>query len=122
MSGAGAITAKVKFSSRINTWPRPHGILFRHRLTVTAIPLLRPTGAPQERAPKRDRAPLVRDIGFGGLITNKAFAANRIIAELNELGARVIGSQLLRRQGGSPLPVCAPADECGLTNSDVAYS
>jgi len=42
-------------------------------------------------------APLIEDIEFGGLIADKAFDANWIIAELDERGAKVVISQHSRR-------------------------
>jgi len=42
-------------------------------------------------------APLIKDIEFGGLLADKAFDANWIIAELNERGAKVVISQHPRR-------------------------
>ncbi len=42
-------------------------------------------------------APLIQDIEFGGLLADKAFDANWIIAELNERGAKVVISQHPRR-------------------------
>ena len=42
-------------------------------------------------------APLIKDIDFGGLIADKAFDSNAIIAELNERGAKVVISQHPRR-------------------------
>ena len=42
-------------------------------------------------------APLIEDIEFGGLLADKAFDANWIIAELNERGAKVVISQHPRR-------------------------
>ena len=43
-------------------------------------------------------APLIKDIEFGGLIADKAFDANWIIAELNQRGAKVVVSQKPRRK------------------------
>jgi len=42
-------------------------------------------------------APLIKDIEFGGLIADKAFDSNSIIADLNERGAKVVISQHPRR-------------------------
>lgn len=42
-------------------------------------------------------APLIKDIQFGGLIADKAFDSNVIIADLNERGAKVVISQHPRR-------------------------
>ena len=41
--------------------------------------------------------PLVKDIEFGGLIADKAFDSNDIIADLNERGAKIVISQHPRR-------------------------
>ena len=40
---------------------------------------------------------MIKDIEFGGLLADKAFDANWIIAELNERGAKVVISQHPRR-------------------------
>ena len=37
--------------------------------------------------------PLIEDIAFGGLIADKAFDSNALVAKLNERGAKVIISQ-----------------------------
>jgi len=50
-------------------------------------------------------APLIDDIAFGGLIGDKAFDSNSIIAELNERGAKIVVSQHPRR--AVPLPLDA---------------
>jgi len=42
-------------------------------------------------------APLIRGVEFGGLIGDKAFDSNAIIAELDERGAKVVISQHPRR-------------------------
>ena len=42
-------------------------------------------------------APLIADVEFGGLIGDKAFDSNAIIAELDERGAKVVISQHPRR-------------------------
>ena len=42
-------------------------------------------------------APLIKDVEFGGLIADKAFDANWIIADLNQRGAKVVISQHSRR-------------------------
>lgn len=47
--------------------------------------------------------PLLDGIEFGGLIADKAFDSDRIIADLNERGAKVVISQHPRRS--SPLPL-----------------
>lgn len=38
-------------------------------------------------------APLIKDVEFGGLIADKAFDANWIVADLDERGAKVVISQ-----------------------------
>ena len=42
-------------------------------------------------------APLIKDIEFGGLIADKAFDSNWIIADINERGAQVVIAQHPRR-------------------------
>ena len=42
-------------------------------------------------------APLIEGISFGGLIADKAFDSNHIIADLNERGAKIVISQHPRR-------------------------
>jgi transposase len=42
-------------------------------------------------------APLINGVEFGGLIADKAFDADWIVAELDERGARVVISQHSRR-------------------------
>jgi transposase len=42
-------------------------------------------------------APLIEGVEFGGLLGDKAFDSNAIIAELNERGAKVVISQHPRR-------------------------
>ena len=42
-------------------------------------------------------APLIKDIGFGGLIADKAYDSNAIIEDLNERGAKIVISQHSRR-------------------------
>ena len=37
--------------------------------------------------------PLIEDVAFGGLIADKAFDSNALVAELNERGAKVVISQ-----------------------------
>ncbi len=41
--------------------------------------------------------PLIDDVSFGGLIADKAFDSNSIIADLNERGAKIVISQHPRR-------------------------
>ncbi len=48
-------------------------------------------------------APLIKGAEFGGLIADKAFDANWIIAELNERGAKVVISQRPKRR--TPLAI-----------------
>ena len=48
-------------------------------------------------------APLIDGLAFGGLIADKAFDSNAIIADLNERGAKIVISQHPRRS--SPLPI-----------------
>jgi transposase len=48
-------------------------------------------------------APLIKDTEFGGLIADKAFDANWIIAELNKRGAKVVISQRPKRK--APLEI-----------------
>ena len=48
-------------------------------------------------------APLIKGVEFGGLIADKAFDANWIVAELNERGAKVVISQLPKRK--APLDI-----------------
>ena len=43
-------------------------------------------------------APLIDGIAFGGLIADKAFDSNAIIANLNERGAKIVISQHLVRE------------------------
>jgi transposase len=43
-------------------------------------------------------APLIEGIEFGGLIADKAFDANWIIAALNERGAKIVVSQMPGRK------------------------
>ena len=50
-------------------------------------------------------APLVSGVEFGGLIGDRAFDSNALIAELDERGAKVVIAQHPRR--ASPLPLDA---------------
>jgi transposase len=50
-------------------------------------------------------APLILDVEFGGLIADKAFDSNTIIADLDERGAKVVISQHPRR--ATPLQIDA---------------
>jgi transposase len=43
-------------------------------------------------------APLIKDVEFGGLIADKAFDANWIIAEVDERGAKVVVLQRPKRK------------------------
>lgn len=47
-------------------------------------------------------APLIKDLAFGGLIADKAFDSNAILADLDKCGAKVVISQHSRR--ASPRP------------------
>jgi transposase len=49
--------------------------------------------------------PLIEGIAFEGLIADKAFDNNSLVAELNERGARIVISQHPRR--AQPLPIDA---------------
>jgi transposase len=49
--------------------------------------------------------PLIDGLAFGGLIADKAFDSNAIIADRNERGAKIVISQHPRR--ASPLPLAA---------------
>ena len=42
-------------------------------------------------------APLIEDVEFGGLIADKAFDSDTIVAELNERGAKIVVSRHPRR-------------------------
>ncbi|NEI96272.1 IS5/IS1182 family transposase, partial [Rhizobium leguminosarum] len=46
---------------------------------------------------------LIDGIGFDGLIADKAFDSNQIVADLNERGAKVVISQHPRRKAALPL-------------------
>jgi transposase len=48
-------------------------------------------------------APLIKDVEFGGLIADKAFDANWLIAELNQRGGKIVISQ--RPQRKEPLGI-----------------
>jgi transposase len=48
-------------------------------------------------------APLIEDVEFDGLIADKAFDANWLVAELNEPGAKSVISQMPRRK--APLAI-----------------
>jgi len=50
-------------------------------------------------------APLIDGVCFDGLIADKAFDSNHIVADLNERGAKIVISQHPRR--AAPLPVDA---------------
>jgi transposase len=50
-------------------------------------------------------APLINGVEFGGLIADKAFDSNDIIADLNARGAKIVISQHPRR--AVPLPIDA---------------
>ena len=46
-------------------------------------------------------APLIDGLAFGGLIADKAFDSNAIIADLNERGAKIVISQHPRRSSAA---------------------
>ena len=48
-------------------------------------------------------APLIEDVEFDGVIADKAFDANWLVAELNERGAKIVISQMPRRK--APLAI-----------------
>ena len=48
-------------------------------------------------------APLIEDVEFDGVIADKAFDANWLVAELNERGAKIVISQMSRRK--APLAI-----------------
>lgn len=48
-------------------------------------------------------APLIKGTEFGGLIADKAFDANWIVAELNKRGAKIVISQRPKRK--APLSI-----------------
>ena len=48
-------------------------------------------------------APLIGDVEFDGVIADKAFDANWLVAELNERGAKIVISQMPRRK--APLAI-----------------
>ena len=50
-------------------------------------------------------APLIEGVEFGGLLADKAFDSNAIVAELNERGAKIVISQHPRR--AQPLAIDA---------------
>ena len=58
---------------------------------------------PGQRCDTIGVAPLIEGTEFGGLIADKAFDANWIIAELNERGAKVVISQRPKRK--APLAI-----------------
>ena len=59
--------------------------------------LVRFTLLPGQRHDTVGVAPLIQGVEFGGLIADKAFDANWIIAELNERGAKIVISQRPKR-------------------------
>jgi transposase len=65
--------------------------------------LVRFTLLPGQRYDTIGMAPLIKDTEFGGLIADKAFDANWIIAELNKRGAKVVISQRPKRK--APLEI-----------------
>lgn len=58
---------------------------------------------PRHRFDKVGVGLLLEGIDFGGLITDKAFDSDRIVANLNERGAKIVISQRPRRT--KPLPL-----------------
>jgi transposase len=48
-------------------------------------------------------APLLKDVEFDGLIADKAFDANGLIADLNQRGAKIVISQMPQRR--APLDI-----------------
>ena len=48
-------------------------------------------------------APLIEDVEFDGVIADKAFDVNWLVAELNERGAKIVISQMPRRK--APLAI-----------------
>ena len=48
-------------------------------------------------------APLIEDVAFDGVIADKAFDANWLVAALNERGAKIVISQMPRRK--APLAI-----------------
>ena len=58
---------------------------------------------PGQRHDTAGVAPLIEGVEFGGLVADKAFDANWIVAELNERGGRVVISQMPRRK--APLAI-----------------
>ncbi len=65
--------------------------------------LVRFTLLPGQRYDTIGMAPLIKDTEFGGLIADKAFDANWVIAELNKRGAKVVISQRPKRK--APLEI-----------------
>ena len=59
-------------------------------------------------------APLISGVEFGGLIGDKAFDSNALIAELDERGAKVVISRSIR---GAPRP-CRSTPRC--TNGAIS--
>src|SRR6266481_2405275 len=61
--------------------------------------------APGQRFDTVGVPPLIEGLSFSGLIADKAFDSNSIIADLNQRGAKIVISQHPRRT--SPLPIDA---------------
>jgi len=69
-----------------------------HALTDALGNLVRFVLMPGQRDDTVGVAPLIKDVEFGGLIADKAFDANWIVAELNERGAKIVISQRPKRK------------------------
>ena len=67
--------------------------------------LIRFTLLPGHRFDTVGLAPLLQNVEFGGLIGDKAFDSNAVIADLNERGAKVVIAQHPRR--AAPLDINA---------------
>jgi hypothetical protein len=72
-------------------WPTPSAICWRFELL------------PGQRYDTMGVAPLIEGVAFGGLIAEKAFDVDWIIAELDERGAQVVISQNPRRTKPRPI-------------------
>ena len=72
-------------------------------LTDALANLVRFVLLPGQRFDTVGVTPLIHDVEFGGLIANKAFDSNVIIAELDKRGAKVVISQHPRR--AAPLSI-----------------
>jgi transposase len=67
-------------------------------LTAALGNLVRFVLLPGQRYDTIGVAPLIKGVEFGGLIADKAFDANWIIAELDQRGAKVVISQMPQRK------------------------